>query len=81
MSQKLYLIVSGIVFLLVGIFHVLRLLYHWQVFVGPSEVPYSLSYVGCPVSLGYSVWACWLLVRTYRADLGARGEPRGGGDR
>lgn len=79
MSQKLYLIVSGSVFFLVGIFHLLRLLYQWQVLVGPSEVPYSLSYVGCPVSLGYSVWACWLLVRTSRAGLGAHSEPKEGG--
>jgi hypothetical protein len=63
MSQKLYLIVSGAIFLLVGIFHLLRLLYHWPIVVGPRTIPYALSYVGFPVSTGYSVWACWLLRR------------------
>jgi len=61
MSQKLYLIVSGLVFLLVGVLHFLRLLYHWPIIVGPRTIPYALSFIGCPVSLGYSVWAAWLL--------------------
>ena len=61
MSQKLYLIVSGAVFLLVAVFHFLRLAHQWPIMVGPHTVPFALSYVGCPVSLGYSIWAAWLL--------------------
>jgi hypothetical protein len=63
MSQKLYLIISGAIFLLVGIFHLLRLVYHWPIVVGTTSMPYLLSYVGFPVSIGYCVWACWLLCR------------------
>ena len=63
MSQKLYLIISGAIFLLVGIFHLLRLVYQWPIVVGTRMVPYSLSYVGFPASIGYSVWACWLVCR------------------
>ena len=63
MSQKLYLIISGAIFFLVGTFHLLRLVYHWPIVVGTRMVPYSLSYVGFPASIGYSVWACWLLCR------------------
>ncbi len=63
MSEKLYLIISGVVFLLVGIFHLLRLVYHWPIVVGTRVIPHSLSYVGFPVSIGYSVWAGWLLHR------------------
>jgi hypothetical protein len=63
MSQKLYLIISGAIFFLVGIFHLLRLVYRWPIVVGTRMVPYSLSYVGFPVSTGYSVWASWLLSR------------------
>ena len=63
MSQKLYLIISGAIFFLVGTFHLLRLVYHWPIVVGTRIVPYSLSYVGFPASIGYSVWACWLLFR------------------
>ncbi len=63
MLLKLYLIISGAIFFLVGVFHLLRLVYHWPIIVGTTMVPDALSYVGCPVSLGYSVWACWLLFR------------------
>jgi hypothetical protein len=61
MAHKLYLILSGLIFLLVGVLHFFRLVYGWPIVVGPRTVPYALSYVGCPVSLGYSVWAAWLL--------------------
>jgi hypothetical protein len=61
MSQKLYISVSGLVFLLVSLLHFLRLLYHWPVIVGPRTIPYALSFIGCPVALGYAVWAAWLL--------------------
>jgi len=62
-SKKLYLIISGAIFLLVGIFHLLRLIYHWPIVVGTRVVPYALSYVGFPVAIGYAVWAYWLLRR------------------
>jgi hypothetical protein len=63
MLLKLYLIISGTIFFLVGVFHLLRLVYHWPIIVGTTVVPGELSYIGCPVSLGYSIWACWLLFR------------------
>jgi hypothetical protein len=61
MLQKLYFIVSGFVFLLVGFFHIFRLVYHWPFVVGTHAVPFLLSYIGGPVSLGYAFWAGWLL--------------------
>jgi hypothetical protein len=63
MLLMLYLIISGDIFSLVGIFHLLRLVYQWPIIVGTTMVAHALSYIGCPVSLGYSVWACWLLFR------------------
>ncbi len=63
MSQRLYLIISGTIFFLVGIFHLLRLVYHWPIVVGARTIPYGLSYVGFPVAIGYCVWAAWLLRR------------------
>jgi len=60
MSNKLYLIVSGAIFFLVAVFHLLRLVYHWPIVVGTYEVPHVLSYVGFPASTAYCVWACWL---------------------
>ncbi|MDH4271835.1 MAG: hypothetical protein OEW18_07645 [Candidatus Aminicenantes bacterium] len=62
-NKKLYLAISGAIFLLVGIFHLLRLIYHWPIVVGTRAVPYALSYVGFPASIGYFAWACWLLRR------------------
>jgi len=66
MGNKLYLIISGAIFFLVGIFHLFRLVYHWPIAVGTRMIPHSLSYVGFPVSIGYCVWACWLLRRRRR---------------
>ena len=60
---KLYLIVSGAVFLLVSIFHLFRLIFHWPILVGGTPIPHILSYVGFPVSLAYALWAFWLLRR------------------
>lgn len=70
MSKKLYLIISGSIFLLVGIFHLLRLVYQWPIVVGTRTIPHALSYVGFPVATGYAAWACWLLVREIRAIRG-----------
>ncbi len=67
MSRKLYFALSGLVFLLVSALHFLRLLFEWPVIVGPRTIPFALSFVGGPVSLGYAVWAAWLL----RSDLAA----------
>ena len=63
MGKKLYLILSGGIFLLVAVFHLLRLVYHWPVVVGPRTIPFALSYVGFPASAGYFAWAVWLLCR------------------
>jgi hypothetical protein len=60
MAHKLYLFLSGLIFFLVSLLHFLRLVYGWPVVVGPWTIPYTLSYVGCPAALGYSVWAAWL---------------------
>ena len=62
-SKKLYLIISGAIFLLVGVFHLLRLIYHWPIVEGTRAIPFALSYVGFPAAIGYAVWAYWLLRR------------------
>jgi hypothetical protein len=60
MSHKVYLILSGSIFFLVGMLHLLRLVFHWTIVLGPWIAPYWASYVGLPVALAYSVWAYWL---------------------
>ncbi len=59
--QSLYLILTGAVFFLVALLHLVRLLNHWPIVVGTWAIPMWLSWVGFPVSSGYCVWACWLL--------------------
>lgn len=63
LSLKLYLIVSGTIFFMVGVLHLFRLLNHWQMVVGTYTVPHVLSFVGCPVATAYAVWALLLLRR------------------
>lgn len=57
MSTKPYLFVSGFIFFAVGLFHLLRLVYHWPAQVGGWLVPEWLSYCGFPIAWGLSVWA------------------------
>ncbi len=67
MWLKLYLAVSGFIFLLVSIFHWFRLAHGWPIVVGPRVVPMWLSVIGGPVSLAYTLWAAWLLFSSRRA--------------
>ena len=57
MAKELYLILSGFVFLLVAVFHLFRLVYHWPIVLRTTTIPYALSYVGLPGSTAYCVWA------------------------
>jgi len=63
LSLRLYLIVSGSVFFLVGVLHFFRLLNDWPMVVGTWTVPRVLSVVGFPVATAYAVWAVFLLGR------------------
>ena len=60
LSKKLYLVLSGAIFLLVGLLHLLRIIFHWPIVIGPRIVPYALSWVGFPVATAYAAWAWWL---------------------
>ncbi len=64
MALKLYLVLSGAIFLLVAVFHLLRLVNGWSIVVGGYAVPFVLSYVGLPASAAYCAWATWLLRAT-----------------
>ncbi len=66
---KLYLAISGIIFLLVGVLHLFRLFNQWQITVGGATVPQFLSYIGFPVSTGYFLWAVWLFRRSSKGRL------------
>lgn len=57
---RVYLILSGSIFLLVALLHLLRLVNHWPIVIGTWPVPHWVSYVGLPAASGYCVWAYWL---------------------
>ncbi|NMC43776.1 MAG: hypothetical protein GYA46_07645 [candidate division Zixibacteria bacterium] len=60
MALRLYLIVSGLAFLMVSILHLCRLLFQLPITVGTVVIPQWLSYFGFPAALGYALWAAWL---------------------
>ncbi len=60
---RLYLAISGAIFLLVGLFHLGRLIGHWPIVVGTTTLPAALSWVGFPAATGYAAWAFLLLRR------------------
>ncbi|HQR45247.1 MAG TPA: hypothetical protein PLB02_13085 [Thermoanaerobaculia bacterium] len=60
LSLRIYLLLSGTIFFLVGFLHLLRLLYRWPVDVDGYQMPFLLSYVGFPVATGYAGWAVYL---------------------
>ena len=55
MSQKTFFTVSGSIFFLIAIFHLLRAVLGWEVTLGGAVIPLWLSWVGfvVAVSLGY----------------------------
>lgn len=44
--QKMYLKLTGLIFSIVAILHLLRLIFRWDVVLGDWEVPIWISFVG-----------------------------------
>ncbi len=57
MSRKLYLILSGAIFLLVALLHLFRLQYRWPIVVGAWVMFEWMAYFGFPVASAYCIWA------------------------
>lgn len=55
--MKGYLVISGIIFSLVALAHLLRLLNHWDVVIGPWNAPMFLSWGGLIVPGCLAAWA------------------------
>ena len=62
MNNKSYLSVTGVVFLLIAVLHVLRIVYGWEAVIGGWEVPIWLSWVALVVS-GYLAWTAKRLTK------------------
>ena len=61
-NQQAFFLISGIIFGLVALFHVLRLAFRWQVRLRSQEIPMWLSGVGFVAAAGMCFWAFWLIL-------------------
>ncbi len=55
--RRLYLIISGIIFLVVGVIHLLRIIYQTPIMVSTTQIPMVISYFGFPGALVLFIWA------------------------
>lgn len=57
MGKQIYCLVSGVIFALVALLHLLRLLNSWAVQIGPFAIPTALSVLGLVFFALLSLWA------------------------
>jgi hypothetical protein len=57
MNSRAYLVISGTIFGIVAIFHLLRVVNSWAVVVGPWSAPMWVSWLGTLVPAILCVWA------------------------
>ena len=63
MNSKPYCVISGIIFLLVALAHLLRLYNGWDVNIGAEIIPMWVSWLGFIVPALLGIWA-FILVKT-----------------
>ena len=61
MSTKIYLAVSGIIFVIVAVLHLLRLIYLWPAQIGTLTIPMWASCAALFIASGLFIWAFILL--------------------
>lgn len=59
MSRTKYLIISGTVFGLISLLHLVRVLLGWQFIVGTWDVPMWMSWCAFAATGTLSFWAFW----------------------
>jgi hypothetical protein len=57
MNPRVYLILTGCIFTVVGVGHLLRLLFAMPIEVGGWTLPMWISWLGFPAALALAVWA------------------------
>ena len=57
MTEKLYLIISGVIFALIGLLHLLRIMFQWPAMVGAWTVPFTISLMVIMVAAVLTFWA------------------------
>lgn len=62
MGIKAYLTISGILFVIIAVLHLLRLIYQWPAEIGAVSIPVWVSCAGLLIASVLFVWA-FLLIR------------------
>lgn len=62
MDRKLYIMISGAIFLIVAAMHALRLLYDWGITIGETDIPLWASWAGLIIA-GYLAYSGLMLAR------------------
>jgi hypothetical protein len=62
MPEKIYLVVSGLIFDLVFLLHLLRIIFGWPAEIGEFEVPMWTSWVSLAVA-GYLALSAYRLLK------------------
>ena len=57
MNQRLYFLVTGTVFGIVSLVHLIRIFNHWNLTIGSWDAPMWVSYLGIVLTGSLSVWA------------------------
>ena len=57
MTERLYLLISGSVFALVGFLHLLRIISQWSIQVEAVGIPLWISWLAIIVAIVLSAWA------------------------
>jgi len=63
-NAQIYLVISGIVFGIVSLLHLVRAISGWPFVVGQMDIPVAASWVGFLVTAVLCGWALWLATRT-----------------
>jgi len=55
MNRRSYCVITGIIFIVIALLHLLRIVYGWKVVIGPWTAPEWISWVALVVAgyLGY----------------------------
>ena len=62
-----FLLVTGIVFGVVSLIHLVRAINSWEFVIGPLDLPVAASWVAFVLTLGLGLWAIWLLLRSQQS--------------
>ncbi len=56
MAQKTYNVITSIIFIIVGVMHLLRIVYGWSMVIGTWTAPLWVSWIGVIVALALVIY-------------------------